>query len=90
MATNWSVQTESNESADWTVDNLDSLASAEEKESWGLEPVSPNASGRSRVMGWGNWAAEDFHFLPEELDIVPEEMQADRRQWTITEITGNE
>ncbi len=83
MGTTWTVQSESNESRDWTIDNLSSLDTKDERNAWSLSPVSPDATGRSRVLGWGNWAVEDFHFLPEEVDILPDEIQADREQWTL-------
>ncbi len=83
MATTWTVQSESDESGDWTTDDLASQNTRAERDAWSLTPISANASGRDRAMGWGNWMAEDFHFLPEETDILPDEMQADREQWTV-------
>jgi len=83
VGTSWTIETQSDESDDWTVDNLDSLNSSAEKESWILTPISSNASGRSKAIGWGNWVAEEFNFTPEDVDIAPEQVQADREQWTI-------
>jgi hypothetical protein len=85
MATTWTVQTDlgSSEADDWTIDDLGTQNTKTERNAWALSTVSPNASGRDRALGWGNWAVEEFHFLPEEVDAVPEQLQADRNQWTV-------
>ena len=83
MGTSWTIETQSSEASDWTVDNMDSLNSSAEQEAWILTPASANATGRSQAIGWGNWGPDEFNFFPEDVDIIPEQVQADREQWTI-------
>jgi len=86
MANTWTVESETDESADWTVDDLEHLNSRTERKAWKMKPsaLSPNqTSAASGALGWANYDVEDFDFFPEDVDAYPEDLQSDHRDWTI-------
>lgn len=89
MGTEWTIQTEASEDDEWTVDDLSGLDSKEEKDAWKEQHsalgVSSFATPEAGVLGWANTDAENFAQLPEDVDIAPEDIQADNDEWTIVE-----
>ena len=93
MATDWTVVDGNNPEegfSEWDVDSLASLDSKEERQAWCVTPtalgISPNATAENSALSWGNNAAEDFRFLPEEVEVAPELTQGGDEtptDWTI-------
>ena len=90
MATDWVVVEGADPEegfSEWTVDDLASLDSKAERRAWKFTPtalgVSANAAADSAAPTWGNWAAEDFDFLPDEVNVIPELTQGDDDEWQI-------
>ena len=80
----------------WTIDDQESLNSRAERNAWNVNPRSVgiasvlNRSNLSALQivsksapNWGNWDAEEFAFTPEQLDIFPEDTQADAEGWSL-------
>ncbi|MDY6959048.1 MAG: hypothetical protein SVK08_07795 [Halobacteriota archaeon] len=89
MATSWTIIAGNDPEegiSEWTVDDLSSLDSKPERQAWCITPsalgVSANAAIENSVLTWGNNAAEDFKFLPEEVEVEPELTQGGDN-WTI-------
>jgi hypothetical protein len=90
VATDWTIVGDGPEEgfSEWTVDDLSSLDSKTERQAWSVKPtalgISAKAEADSAATTWGNWAAEDFRFDPEEVDVNPELTQGDSNEWTIS------
>lgn len=90
MGTDWTIVDGNDPEegfSEWTIDDLSSLDERSERRAWRVTPtalgISPNAVPESAATTWSNWAAEDFNFLPEEVDVNPELTQGGNSEWTI-------
>lgn len=89
MGTDWAVVDDNPEEgfSEWTVDDLSSLNFDSERQAWSVAPtalaISGNAAVGAQAPTWGVWAAEEFRFTPEEVNITPEQAQADTEGWTV-------
>ncbi len=78
----WVIQPEIT-SEDWTVTT--ELDSVSENNNWSIKPLimNPNAAANRNILNASNWAAEELNSYPENVNIIPEEIQADKSEWII-------
>lgn len=86
MNNGWTIQDDilTSQANDWTLgEQLDQNA---EDLAWKVTAsvLDPNVTeNKFSHMGFAGWAAEEFAFLPELVDVIPEDTQADSDNWTI-------
>ena len=79
MGTSWTTITDDiTASGDWTTEADLTLA---ESRSW-KTVLSTDAAKKDTFLGLSE-AAEDFDINPEDVELAPELVQADRDEWTL-------
>jgi len=87
MGNSWTIQDDIGDSEDTSWTKSSPLNAGTEDKAWTSAPAALDRNvtdNKFSHIGFAGWAAEEFMFLPEDVDVNPEDTQADNDDWSIS------